>query len=154
MRVLETILVKQLMKPDHTRIHPNYSSMVNKFYPFHAQQSYLNCPGTYFYVFPVLPYITPFDFEGEANTGDSVQLTCYISKGDTPLHISWSLNGKPISSHGGISMIPIGGKTNLLTITSVQPEHAGNFTCTARNQAGVNTHNAVLYINGTTLFFC
>lgn len=100
----------------------------------------------------VLPHITPFEFEGEANTDDSVQLTCYVSKGDTPLTISWTLNGKKISSHSGISVVPIGERTSLLIISSVQAEHAGVYTCTAANRAGQVVHNATLLVNGICVF--
>ncbi|KAF2905043.1 hypothetical protein ILUMI_01126, partial [Ignelater luminosus] len=97
----------------------------------------------------VLPYIAPFDFEGEVNTGDSVQLNCYVSKGDLPVSITWTLNGKPITLHSGISMMPIGGRTSLLTISSVEADHAGDFDCTASNKAGSSNHMATLFINGT-----
>lgn len=90
----------------------------------------------------------PFTFEGEANTGDSTQLTCYVSKGDTPLKIKWYLNDNEISSLSGITTIPIGVRTNLLTINSLQPEHAGNYTCVAFNKGGKTSHSAVLLING------
>lgn len=100
----------------------------------------------------VLPHITPFEFEGEANTDDSVQLTCYVSKGDAPMTISWTLNGNKILQHSGISMVPIGERTSLLIISSVQAEHAGQYTCTAANRAGQVTHNATLLVNG--IFMC
>lgn len=45
-------------------------------------------------------------------------------------------------------MIPIGGRTSLLTIASVQPEHLGNFTCSVSNRAGVVSHTSTLFING------
>lgn len=100
----------------------------------------------------VLPYITPFEFEGEVNTGDSVQLNCYVSKGDTPLNITWLLNGKEITNMFGITTIFIGSRTNLLTITSVQPEHVGLYTCKAFNKGGEGVHIAELLINGIQYF--
>lgn len=102
-----------------------------------------------FYFIAVLPHITPFEFEGEANTDESVQLTCYVGKGDTPLTITWTLNGKKIVPHSGITTVPIGDRTSLLIINSVQAEHSGVFTCTASNRAGKSSHNATLFVNGT-----
>lgn len=102
-----------------------------------------------------LPHIAvPFGFEGEVNTGDSVQLNCYVSKGDTPLAITWMLNGKVIQPHSGISTISIGDRTSLLTIASVVPEHAGFFSCIASNRAGQASRNATLFINGTSVDSC
>lgn len=100
----------------------------------------------------MLPHITPFEFEGEANTGDSVQLNCYASKGDTPLTIEWMLNGGKVPLHSSISTIPIGDRTSLLTISSVQAEDAGQFTCLVSNRAGQATHSATLLVNGTICF--
>lgn len=97
----------------------------------------------------VLPHILPFDFDGEANNGDNTQLTCYVNKGDIPLNITWSLNGKNVNKMIDISTTVIGTRTNLLTINSVQPEHSGVYTCTASNKGGSAVHSAQLFINGT-----
>lgn len=97
----------------------------------------------------VLPYITPFEFDGELNTGDNVQLNCHVSKGDIPLNITWTLNGKPIHPSSGITTLPIGTRTNLLNINSVDREHSGEYTCLASNRGGQASHSATLFINGT-----
>lgn len=65
----------------------------------------------------VLPHINPFAFEEEANSGDSVQLTCHASKGDLPLTIKWLHNGLPMFSHLGILTNKIGDRISLLTIS-------------------------------------
>lgn len=96
----------------------------------------------------VAPYITPFFFEGDANSGDSIQLNCYVSKGDTPLSVSWSFHGKELSSHLGIMTTKIGDRTSLLTISSVMASHSGEYTCSALNAAGATNHTAVLHVNG------
>lgn len=95
-----------------------------------------------------MPHITAFEFEGEVNTGDSVQLNCYVNKGDAPLNITWLLNGKEIKNNFGVSTIAIGSRTNLLTINSVQPDHSGVYTCKATNKGGATLHNTELLING------
>ncbi|KAG8244652.1 hypothetical protein J6590_017597 [Homalodisca vitripennis] len=101
----------------------------------------------------VLPHISPFGFEGKANSGDSVQLTCYVAKGDSPLSISWSFRDQPLSSHLGISTTKIGDRTSLLTISSVMAGHAGNYTCSATNRAGSANHSATLFVNGSLQSF-
>lgn len=100
----------------------------------------------------VIPQINPFEFESEVNTGEGVQLTCYVGKGDMPLTISWSFNSKPIKNIFGVSTVPVGSRTNLLIINSVQPEHAGVYQCQAGNPGGMIEHNAELFVNGIDVF--
>lgn len=96
----------------------------------------------------MLPYIHPFSFDGEANSGDSVQLTCHVAKGDLPLKIEWLLNGRPIYRHTGILANKIGERISLLTVDSVKAEHSGLFTCVARNAGGSSNFTAQLHVNG------
>lgn len=96
----------------------------------------------------MLPHIHPFSFEEEANSGDSVQLTCHSSKGELPLTIKWLHNGRPILSHLGVVTNKIGDRISLLTIGSVQEQNSGNYTCVAENEAGKVNYTARLYVNG------
>lgn len=101
---------------------------------------------------PVLPHILPFGIEEEINAGDSIQMTCYVSKGDKPLKISWNFHGEDLSSHVGISTIKVGDKTSLLTIASAMAAHSGNYTCTASNLAGFTNYTTSVHVNGDSLF--
>lgn len=84
------------------------------------------------------------------NAGDSLQISCYVSKGDAPLRIEWHFYGRDLSSHGvGIRTAMFGDKANILTINSVGPGHGGAYTCTASNAAGVANFTAELDVNGT-----
>lgn len=96
----------------------------------------------------MLPYINPFNFDGDANAGDSVQLTCYVAKGDLPMTITWLFNEKPIFAHLGIVIIKVGDRSKLLSIPSIKGDNSGNYTCIATNQAGVFTHNSTLNVHG------
>jgi hypothetical protein len=96
----------------------------------------------------VLPHIIPFSLEEEVNTGDSIQLTCHVSKGDIPLQISWNFHGQELSSHFGISTAKIGDRTSFLTIASVMAGHSGNYTCMAQNRAGTVSYTATVHVNG------
>ncbi|RZF38601.1 hypothetical protein LSTR_LSTR010934 [Laodelphax striatellus] len=96
----------------------------------------------------VRPHITPFSFEGDANSGEGAQLTCYVGKGDTPLLISWSVGDLELtSSSAGVIMTKIGERTSLLTLTNVTAASAGNYTCTAVNRGGTANHTAMLSVN-------
>jgi hypothetical protein len=97
----------------------------------------------------VLPHIIPFALDEDINTGESVQLNCHVSKGDTPLKITWNFHGEELSSHMGITTTKIGDRTSLLTISSVMAGHSGNFTCTAQNTAGSISHTATVHVNGS-----
>nr|CAD7258839.1 unnamed protein product [Timema shepardi] len=96
---------------------------------------------------PVPPHIIPFWFEGEANSGDNAQLTCHVSKGDRPMLLTWSFHGQDLSSHMGITTTKIGDSISVLVIQSATAGHSGNYTCTARNSAGLANHTASLQVN-------
>lgn len=51
----------------------------------------------------------------------------------------------------GITTTKIGDSISVLLITSVTAGNSGNYTCTARNEAGVTNHTATLLVNGTTI---
>lgn len=79
-----------------------------------------------------------------------MQISCYVNKGDMPLSFSWSLNGHSVDSEQGINLALFGKKTALLNIDTVQHSHAGNYTCLAKNNAGVSSSSAELIVKGTS----
>ena len=48
----------------------------------------------------------------------------------------------------GLTTTKIGDSISVLVIASVAAAHSGNYTCTARNPAGVANHTATLQVNG------
>lgn len=100
------------------------------------------------FTYIVLPHINPFSFEEDANSGDSVQLSCYISKGDLPLKITWLFNGKPIFAHLGIVTTAFGARSNMLTVPSLTGENGGTYTCVATNAAGSTNFSTALNVHG------
>jgi len=48
----------------------------------------------------------------------------------------------------GMTTTKIGDSISVLVIASVAASHSGNYTCTARNSAGVANHTATLQVNG------
>jgi Immunoglobulin domain len=106
--------------------------------------------------FKVLPQIVPFSFgEEEFNFDESVTATCSVSKGDLPIHIWWSLSESyeslaeyNISTNDGVVISKAGNKLSVLNIEAVKARHRGNYTCYARNKAGITKHSAYLAING------
>ncbi|XP_015591639.1 Down syndrome cell adhesion molecule-like protein Dscam2 isoform X45 [Cephus cinctus] len=97
----------------------------------------------------VAPQIASFSFDDEAaNAGDMATLQCAVVKGDLPLEISWSLNARLIDSDYPDVLVSRSSKrASTLTIDSVAARHAGEYSCTASNQAGSVTHSATLSVN-------
>uniref|UniRef100_A0A182NC81 Down syndrome cell adhesion molecule n=1 Tax=Anopheles dirus TaxID=7168 RepID=A0A182NC81_9DIPT len=95
----------------------------------------------------VVPIILPFEFGEEAfDSGSTASVSCIVTKGDTPIDISWMFNGRRISIDDGILITKGGGKISMLSIESVHSSHAGNYTCSARNTAGSVQHTAELQV--------
>ncbi|XP_068899412.1 cell adhesion molecule Dscam1 isoform X8 [Tenebrio molitor] len=96
----------------------------------------------------VPPQITPFDFtDNPVNSEDMASLFCTVSKGDFPIAIVWTLSNRSIESFQGISVMRTNKRISQLSIDSVQAEHAGEYTCSAKNSAGTAHHSAILHVN-------
>lgn len=82
--------------------------------------------------------------------GESVHLTCHVSKGDKPLQITWSFQGREILYHNnmGITTTKLGDKASVLSISTAMGQHSGNYTCSASNRAGRTNHTAIVNIHG------
>ena len=84
------------------------------------------------------------------HSGSLAQVTCIVNEGDTPLQITWAFHGNSASATpAGVQTSKFGTKSSILMIESVTSEHSGNYTCTARNHAGVANYTAELIVNGT-----
>lgn len=97
----------------------------------------------------VLPAINPFAFDQPVYSGDDVQVTCYVARGDEPISMSWTLNGQPLTnSRPGVNLVNVGSKTSLLTISNVNHHSDGEYRCLARNPAGEVSFSANLTVYG------
>lgn len=88
------------------------------------------------------------------NLDDAVSAVCTVTKGDLPIKIWWTLvddfNGfeKNLTTNDGLLITRTSQKLSLLNIDAVKARHRGNYTCYAKNKAGVSQHSAFLFING------
>ncbi|CAG9840567.1 unnamed protein product [Diabrotica balteata] len=99
-------------------------------------------------MYSVPPQIHPFNFGDEAiNSGDLVTATCAVSKGDFPLKIRWTLNGKTVNKFEGVVAANTNKKVSQLTIESATAHHSGEYVCIAENNAGIVKHSAYLNVN-------
>lgn len=103
----------------------------------------------------VLPQINAFTFsEEDLNLDDTVAATCIIAKGDLPIDVWWSLRDdyhdaeRNLTSNDGVMIAKTSHKISMLNIDAVKARHRGNYTCYARNKAGIAQHSAYLAING------
>lgn len=77
-----------------------------------------------------------------------MQVTCLVSEGDLPITIDWSSNGKILKDSPEVSTGKLGKRSSFLTIESVSYANAGNYSCNARNAAGISVYTAELQVNG------
>lgn len=76
-------------------------------------------------------------------------MQCTISDGDLPMDVTWRLNDEAIPAILDVSTSKMGKRMNVLLIESVKAGHAGNYSCVARNQAGVAEYMAPLIVIGS-----
>ncbi|XP_040165891.1 Down syndrome cell adhesion molecule-like protein Dscam2 isoform X40 [Anopheles arabiensis] len=95
----------------------------------------------------VTPLILPFEFGEEAfDTGSTASVSCIITKGDVPIDIGWSFNGRRLAANDAIMITNGGPRVSILSIDAVDSRHAGNYTCHASNRAGSTKHTAELQV--------
>lgn len=85
------------------------------------------------------------------NFGETVSVSCIISGGDLPIDLVWFFNGKTLNDYANLNDIILrkeGIKLFLLMIETVSAKHIGNYTCSAKNNAGIDEYSATLKVNG------
>lgn len=85
------------------------------------------------------------------SSGEPVSVHCTISGGDLPVSVTWGFNGSPINSNLDI-FTEARGRINSLIIDSISAKHAGNYSCIAKNIAGIMEHSAELVVIGLFSF--
>jgi hypothetical protein len=102
--------------------------------------------------FIVPPRIVPFNFDEPIYSGQSAQITCLVSEGDTPLNISWwfrkSDNSELIPLPNGITVNKMGTKLSMLFIESTSSYFAGSYACIVENRAGTSKYTSTLNVHG------
>lgn len=112
-------------------------------------------PLTFFLIPTVLPKLLPFTFGEEAsNLGESTTVQCSLALGDLPVNFTWFLNDEGVDGKYGISTAIFGKKTSVLSIDSLDAQHAGNYTCVAQNAAGQSSHSSELKVMGIFVLLC
>lgn len=102
----------------------------------------------------VPPRIVPFSFEEPIFSGQSIQVSCSITEGDSPIQIHWKLSGADIPENFGIEVQSVGRRGSVLIFDSADSRHGGNYTCSATNAAGTVHYTAILNVHGNLSILC
>ncbi|KAL1428772.1 hypothetical protein MTO96_002493 [Rhipicephalus appendiculatus] len=104
----------------------------------------------YEFAHEVRPAIVPFSFPESLHQGQRYNVLCTVSKGDAPVHITWYKDGVPVSTAGlaSVSVLNVTEFSSTLIFEKLLPEHRGNYSCEARNEAGVVTVTSTMVIHG------
>ncbi|KAK7882901.1 hypothetical protein WMY93_029075 [Mugilogobius chulae] len=114
-------------------------------YPYYSIKWYKNSPCSRSTIGRELPpYIQPFEFQ-RFTIGQRVFIPCVVMSGDRPLDITWQKDGRPIPVSLGVTVDNI-DFTSSLRINNLTPDHNGNYTCIARNEAAVVEHQSQLIV--------
>lgn len=108
---------------------------------------------SFYFLYVVVPKILPFHFGDEPSyLGESNTAQCSLSVGDLPVKFYWTLNGQPLKNIQDVSVSAFGKKTSVINIDPIAEHHAGNYTCTAKNKAGIARFSSQLVVRGTLSF--
>lgn len=93
----------------------------------------------------------PFTFgEEPSNTGDSIGVQCMVTKGDSPIDITWLLNNRTlVHNENQVTILKVSPRLSSLSIESLSHKHRGIFKCIAANRAGLAEFSTELKVNGT-----
>lgn len=73
---------------------------------------------------------------------------CGVSSGDQPLVVSWLKDGQPLTPSLGANVSALDPYSSLLSISSLDSRHSGDFTCVASNPAAEVRYTAKLQVKG------
>ncbi|XP_049785936.1 Down syndrome cell adhesion molecule-like protein Dscam2 [Schistocerca cancellata] len=130
-----SILLIESLSPDH---NGNYSCVARNQVAevSHTQQLMVNVP----------PIIEPFSFQDGLSEGMRTRTVCGVSRGDSPLSITWLKDGGTLSSQLGVNVSALDLYSSLLSISSLSSTHSGDYTCVASNPAAEVRYTAKLQV--------
>lgn len=100
----------------------------------------------------ISPRLQPFTFGDHVNVGQRVSVYCSLLQGTSPVKLSWSHQGQPISSTLTVHRVRVHNPTedsSILTLNEVTLEDAGNYACIAENSFGKHQQESRLNVKGT-----
>ena len=87
-------------------------------------------------------------FRDDYVEGQGLRQTCFVSEGDPPMLVSWFRDGSAVESDETTRITRIDEVTSLLAISDLSSQHAGNYSCVAKNSVAVVSVTASLVVRG------
>ncbi|ERL93382.1 hypothetical protein D910_10674, partial [Dendroctonus ponderosae] len=143
-----SILVIESLSPEH---NGNYSCVVRNAAAevAHTQQLAVNVSLSVCLLLSVPPIIEPFSFQDGLSEGMRTRTVCGVSAGDPPLAVTWLKDGRPLSPELGVNVTSLDPYSSLLSVSSLDSRHSGDFTCVASNPAAEVRFTAKLQVKGS-----
>ncbi|GFR28231.1 titin [Trichonephila clavata] len=98
------------------------------------------------------PKIKPFHFSGELSVGLRTVVLCAVIDGSPPFDFQWLKDSRPLTPNGGHFLVESFNEfTSILTISNLDSESNGNYTCRVSNSAGSDEKSDSLNMRGKGL---
>ena len=101
------------------------------------------------------PSNSSFPSHESVSEGDRKTLTCTVSKGDTPLTLTWLKNGQPLNLGDSVTnhmtVMNLNPFNSVLSFEKVLEHHAAKYTCKASNLAASTELSFTLKVDGSYL---
>ena len=89
------------------------------------------------------PVLERFSFSSNIRLGSRASVTCLVTSGSEPLTFQWLKDQKPVQSSSDVDVVKT-RYSSILSLSPVSSNHAGNWTCQVKNEAGVASHTSSL----------
>lgn len=83
------------------------------------------------------------------NVGTNFKSHCVLDEGSLPVSFEWLKNNIPLSSIDKVS-IETDGQESMLTVSRLNLEDSGNYTCRANNDFGFDLQSTMLMVKGSS----
>ncbi|XP_071041968.1 cell adhesion molecule Dscam1 isoform X3 [Parasteatoda tepidariorum] len=103
--------------------------------------------GSVYITVRVRPVIEPFNLPSSVQMGQRLSISCTVIKGDPPITLKWLRDEDILEKDGDIRIHNLADYSSTLLFESIKPEHRGNYTCVASNEAGSERHSAAMVIH-------
>jgi hypothetical protein len=95
------------------------------------------------------PSIIPFSFDQNVQENQRASVMCTTSSGENPVSFTWLKDGQILTPQAARRIVIKSDQdSSTLKISSVRLDHAGNYTCLARNRFGSQVHSSQLVVHG------